>query len=94
MTSGWVAQAMKRIADYQRQDVCFLTKLEPGTGVRIVFERSHPLLRRPRATVMCPTGTDVADICVAFRQHFQEDLYSLWWENNGKALVEKGCLHE
>ncbi len=94
MTDSWVAGAMRRIADYQRQDVCFLTKLEPVVGVLVRHEPCQVLLRRPRVEITCATGTDVDDIRAAMRSQGLESLYDLWWVKNGSDLVRKGHLHE
>jgi len=90
----WVDQAMRRIADYQRQDVCFLTTLTPVAGVVVKHEPCHVLLRRPRVEITCATGTDVDDIRAALRSQGLESLYDLWWMKNGSDLVRKGYLHE
>lgn len=91
---NWVANAIKRIIGHEQENFCCLTNLQPGP-VSIRFERMVQMLRRPRFTVTCPTGTDVADIMAKFRElGWGDAAYSVWFEKNGFDLVQKGYLHE
>ncbi len=89
-----ITQMLDRKRNYDRKQIAYLTVLDPDTdGILIQYEVCNLLLRRPRITVTCRTGTTLVAVAEAIHDAGWEDVcYQQWLVACGQHLVAKGEL--
>jgi len=84
--------AARRIEQYQRESVKFLTKIATfDREPELKAEDNAPLLNCPRITITVQEGTDLQTI----RDMFDNPvLYELWFAKSGSYHLKQGLLVE